>query len=224
MKRHHFLFSLERLRVGFLALAGFAVITGCSSGISRVQTWEGTVENADQVAVLSAPGAINVKEVNGKAMTSFMIDDLSLDYELLPGENQVVFTYKTIWSKAERVDDGESKVHVVETPRQTITIDAQPGETYRFDIEKPGNRREAEAAAKDFSVILMDSAGQSVATSSPWVASDSGNRVARAPVPESRNEAPSSITETQDTLGQLKSLWGDATEEEKREFLRWAFE
>jgi hypothetical protein len=26
------------------------------------------------------------------------------------------------------------------------------------------------------------------------------------------------------TLDRMKSLWGDATEEEKREFLRWAFE
>lgn len=226
MTSQHFLFSIERARAVFLAIISLAVITGCSSGMSRVQTWEGTVDNADQVAVLSAPGAINIREVNGKAMTGFMVDDLSLDYELLPGENQVVFTYKTIWSKAERVDDGESKVHVVETPRQTITIDAQPGETYEFDVEKPGNRREAEAMAKDFSVSVVNSGGQAVATSSPWEAADSKARVARAPVSsqrETRSETSAGEAPVE-TIDQLKSLWSDATEEEKREFLRWAFE
>lgn len=224
MKKRHFLFFVERARISLLAVVSLAVITGCSSGMSRVQTWEGTVDNADQVAVLSAPGAINVREVNGQSMTTFMVDDLSLDYELLPGENRVVFTYKTIWSKAERVDDGESKVHVVETPRQTLTIDAQPGESYQFDIEKPANRKQAEAQAQDFSVNLVDSGGQTVATSKPWDASDSRQVARRAPVPESSNAEAPAEGAAETTLDRMKSLWGDASEEERREFLRWAFE
>lgn len=224
MKRRHILLSVERVRTTFLALIGLAVITGCSSGMSRVQTWEGSVENSDQAAVLSAPGAVNVSEVNGRSMTSFMIDDLSIDYELLPGENLVVFTYKTIWSKAERVDDGESKVHVVETPKQTLTINAQPGETYQFDIEKPQTRQQAMAQAQDFEVALVDSSGNTVATSSPWVASDSRQMATRAPVPASRKPAASADSSADSTLDQLKVLWGDASEDEKREFLRWAFE
>lgn len=228
MKKRHFRVFVERARISLLAVVSLAFIAGCSSSISRVQTWEGAAENADQVAVLSAPGAINVREVNGRAMTGFMIDDLSLDYELLPGENRVVFTYKTIWSKAERVDDGESMVHVVETPRQTAIIDAEPGESYRFDIEKPANRGQAEAQARDFSVNLVNSAGQTVATSSPWVASDSQQLASRAPVPapvpESRRAEASETGASVSTLDRMKSLWGDASEEERREFLRWAFE
>ena len=217
-------FSFERARTGFLVMVVMVVITGCSTGVSRIQTWEGAVENAEQVALLSAPGAVKVREVNGKPMAGFLIDDLGLDYELLPGENRVVFTYKTIWAKAERADDDESKVYIVETPRQTVTINAKPGETYQFDIEKPETRKEAETQARNFSVALLNSSGQTVATSSPWVASDSRQAIARAPVPEAQKadvpDDASSIT----TLEQLKSLWGDATEEEKREFLRWAFE
>jgi uncharacterized protein YccT (UPF0319 family) len=227
MARSSNLFSIAHARTVFLAVITLAVVTGCSTGVSRVQTWEGSVDNADQAAVLSAPGAINVAEVNGREMTMFMIDDLSLDYELLPGENQVVFTYKTIWSKAERVDDGESKVHVVETPRQVVTINAEPGETYQFDIEKPANRSEAEAMAQDFSVALVNSSGQTVATSSVWEASDRRARVDRAPVLSQRNSAAGDEADDAtpvETLDQLKALWGDASEEEKREFLRWAFE
>jgi len=225
MTRQHFQYSVGRVRASFMAVVILAMITGCSSGLSRVQTWEGTVDNADQVAVLAAPGAIKVREVNGQTMTEFLIDDLSLDYELLPGKNLVVFTYKTIWSKAERVDNGESKVHVVETPRQSITIDAVPGETYSFNIDKPENRREAEAKAKDFSVALVNSRGQPVARSSAWMASDSRRALARrAPVAgSSSGEVPSDVPPAA-IMDQLKSLWGDASDEERREFLRWAFE
>jgi len=217
-------FSFERARTGFLVMVVMAVITGCSTGVSRVQTWEGTVENAGQVALLSAPGAVKVREVNGKPMTGFLIDDLDLDYELLPGENRVVFTYKTIWAKAERADNGESKVHVVETPRQIVTINAKPGETYQFDIEKAETRQQAEAQARNFSVALVNASGQTVATSSPWTVSDSRQAVARAPVPESQKADLPADVSSATTLEQLQSLWGDATEEEKREFLRWAFE
>jgi len=224
MKSRHIEFFVERARISFLAIVGLAVITGCSLGMSRVQTWEGTVENADQAAVLSAPGVINVREVNGQPMTSFLIDDLSIDYELLPGENRIVFIYKTIWSKSEAVDNDESKVHVVETPRQTVTINAEPGETYQFQIEKPDNRRQAEALVRDFSVAVVSSGGQTVATSSLWTASDSRKAVTRAPLPDARSVAAPVDASVATTLEQLKLLWGDASEEEKREFLRWAFE
>ncbi len=223
MKRRHILLAVERAKIGFVAIAAMILMSGCSSGMSRVQTWEGAAENAGQSAVLTAPGAINVREVNGRTMKGFLISDLAVAYELLPGENQIVFTHKTIWSKAERVDDGESKVHVVETPRQAVTIDARAGETYQFEIKKPETRQQAEALARDFSVDLVNSSGQVVATSSPWVASESRKAVTLAPVPDSRAvNAP--VDAAAPTLEQLKSLWGEASEEEKREFLRWAFE
>jgi len=43
-------------------------------------------------------------------------------------------------------------------------------------------------------------------------------------VPETRaNTAPADAS-TATTLEQLKALWGDASENEKRAFLSWAFE
>lgn len=226
MKRRHALLSFQRqrARIGFLAaIAAMILMSGCSSSMTRVQTWDGAARDASQVAILEAPGAINVQAVNGRSMTSFLIDDLSLEYELLPGENQVVFTYKTIWARSGVVDNGESKVHVVETPRQVLTINAEPGATYQFGIEKPRTRAQAEAMARDFAVNLMDSGGQVIATSAPWAASDVRQAVTRAPVPDARATS-ASVDATAPTLDQLKALWGEASEEEKREFLRWAFE
>lgn len=225
MRARRILFAVKNLRVGILTI-GVVLVAGCSTGMSRVQTWEGTAESTaestESVAVLSTPGVIKIQEVNGQPMSSFLIDNMSVDYELLPVKNRVVFTYKTIWSKSEAVEDGESKVHVVETPRQTVTIDARPGETYRFDIEKPKTRKQAEAYAEDFSVAVINSSGQTVATSSPFVAGAGQPTAARSPVPGS-DSAPANAS-SGSTLEQLKSLWGEASEDEKRQFLRWAFE
>lgn len=70
-------------------------------------------------------------------MTNYLMDDLALDYALLPGENQVVFTYKTIWAKTGVVQNGESKVHVIESEPQVVRFEAAPNETYRFEFDKP---------------------------------------------------------------------------------------
>jgi len=223
MKRQGEAPGAGRLRTGLMVIAGLILLSGCSSSMTRVQTWEGEAADAGQVAILEAPGAIRVEEVNGRPMPSFLIDDLSLDYELLPGENRVVFTYRTIWARSGVVDNDESKVHVVETPQQILTIDAEPGARYQFEIDKPGTRAQAEAMASDFSVRLLDSGGEVVATSAPRVGADARTRAARAPLPDSRpGNVPAGASAP--TLDRLKSLWGEASEEEKREFLRWAFE
>lgn len=223
MERQHAPLGAGSVRTGLLVIAGLILLSGCSSSMTQVQTWDGAAVEASQVAVLEAPGAISVQQVNGRAMPSFLVDDLSLNYQLLPGENRIVFTYKTIWARSGVVDNDESKVHVVETPRQILTIDAEPGARYRFEIDKPRTRREAEAMAGDFAVKLLDSGGQVVATSAPLGAADVRNTASRAPLPDSRSDkAPADASAP--TLERLKSLWGEASEEEKREFLRWAFE
>lgn len=214
----------------FLVVLVSLTLIGCSSAMKRVQTWEGPAAEADQVALLKAPGAINVLEVNGHPVDNFLLDDLALDYELLPGDNRVVVTHKTIWAKNTVVKNGESKVHTVVSEPQQFDITARAGETYTFDIPKPASRSEAEALAADFSGRIVDQTGRVVAeakaysakprqlpvlpTRSPVVENDKG----AAPVAEAAND------EAVDTLEALKLMWERANAEEKRAFLRWAFE
>ncbi|MGM0769437.1 MAG: DUF2057 family protein [Pseudomonadota bacterium] len=197
------------------------VLSGCSSSMTRVQTWEGEAAT-DGSALLKAPGEIRVASVNGRRMGNFLMDDLALDYDLLPGENQVVFSYKTIWARAGVVRNGESKVHVVETEPHAVTFTAQAGETYRFEFEKPESRGEAEALTADFSGAIVNSAGDKVATFVPWDDQPPATP-ARTPVSGESPERESAAAPG-DNLEQLKSLWENASEEEKRAFLRWAFE
>lgn len=197
------------------------MLTGCSSSMTRVQTWEGEA-TTEGSAVLKAPGEIRVSAVNGRSMGNFLMDDLALDYDLLPGENQVVFSYKTIWARPGVVRNGESKVYVVETEPHVVSFTAQAGETYRFEFDKPDSRRDAEALVADFSGAIVNDAGDEVAA---FELSDGQAPAtpARTPVSDAAS-ADESAQPAGDNLEQLKALWERASEEEKRTFLRWAFE
>ncbi len=207
----------KSLLAGMLVL----VLAGCASSISRVETWEGEPANAGDAATLKAPGEIQVSRVNGRSVTNFMMDDLALDFALLPGQNEVVFTYKTIWAKSGVVENGESKVHVIESDPQVVRFEADAGAVYRFEFDKPSNRAEAEQMIETFSAVIVSDSGLEVATSSDW---DPQQSVAtRTPIPASgAGDASAGATGT--PLEQLKSIWATASEEEKRAFLRWAFE
>lgn len=224
--------SINHVLAGFkgfrwLSVASVLAFTlaGCSSSMSRVQTWQGEPVEASEVAVLKAPGSIQVSQVNGRNMSNFLMDDLALDYELLPGDNQVVFSYKTIWAKSGVVRNGESKVHVVETPPLAATFKAQPGATYRFDFDQPSSRQEAEAMAENFTARIVDNSGTLVAEASPHDPSASRPRLTtRAPVSARTGEAAAVMGGDLQTLEALKVLWENASEDDKRAFLRWAFE
>ncbi|MFW5824552.1 MAG: DUF2057 family protein [Marinobacter sp.] len=225
------------------AVLAILVIAGCSStGLSRVKTWEG--ESPAEVAVLKAPSTIKVREVNGREVGNFLMEDLAIDYELRPGRNMVVFTHKTIWAKPGVVRDGESAVDVVETGPQQVVIDAGPGEEYRFDTPEVSNRREARQLARDFSVAVVADNGSTVARSEPYQgqssqpvadtdqrSGDDNDRPAAAGngqdsgVPVTGTDGgPGDADSGVDRLEAMKTLWQRASGEEKREFLRWAFD
>lgn len=205
-----------------LAVLVSVVMAGCASTVARVDTWEGQLPAATAPAVLQAPGAIQVISVNGQSMSNFLIDDLALDYGLLPGENEVVFSYKTIWAKAGVVRNGESKVHVIESDPQVVRFEASPDAVYRFEFEKPGSRQEAEAMMESFSAEIVAGNGAVVAVSEEW---DGQSRLTanRTPVPASGGKNAGRAPESS-ALDQLKAIWADTSDEEKKAFLRWAFE
>ncbi|WP_296935082.1 DUF2057 family protein [uncultured Marinobacter sp.] len=196
-------------------------LVGCASSVSVVETWEGDPAAASNAATLQTPGEIRVTRVNGRVMTNFLMDDLALDYALLPGENEVVFVYKTIWAKSGVVRNGESKVHVIESEPQVVRFEAEAGETYGFEFDKPESRQEAEQEMPEFSAEIVSSAGIAVASSAVWDPSEQMT-ASRTPIPASSPE--SSAATGDNALEQLKTIWETASDEEKKAFLRWAFE
>ncbi|WP_417516700.1 DUF2057 family protein [Marinobacter sp.] len=208
----------------FLPAALLSVLVGCSSAVTKLETWEGNPATAVNAATLKAPGAIQVSRVNGRAMTNYLMDDLALDYALLPGENEVVFTYKTIWAKTGVVENGESKVHVIESKPQVVRFEARPDETYRFEFDKPSSRRQAEQMLPEFSSAIVGPDGQALAQSSNWSQADN-TVAARTPVPGDQVVGEEAVSgDGMSALNRLKAVWATADDEEKKAFLRWAFE
>ena len=205
-----------------LAVLISVVMVGCASTVARVDTWEGQLPATTKPAVLQAPGEIQVVSVNGRNMTNFLIEDLALDYGLLPGENEVVFRYKTIWAKSGVVRNGESKVHVIESGTQVARFKASPDAVYGFEFNKPASRQEAEAMMESFSAKIVAGNGTVVAVSEEW---DGQSRLTdnRTPVPASGVES-TGLPQEGGTLEKLKAIWADASDEDKKAFLRWAFE
>lgn len=209
-----------RVRAGLIAVVVMSLV-GCASSVSVVETWEGNPAAAANAATLEAPGEIRITQVNGRLTGNFLMDDLALDYALLPGENEVVFVYKTIWAKSGVVRNGESKVHVIESEPQVVRFEADAGETYRFDFDRPESRQEAEQEMPEFSAAIVSSAGTSVASSTVWDPQEQMT-ASRTPIPAS---ATDSVPVSGDNaLEQLKTIWETANDEEKKAFLRWAFE
>lgn len=229
----------------FFALSVAVVLAGCGTTFKSVQTWEGPSAERNQIAILEKPGSVKVLSVNGQDMDNFLMDDIELNYELLPGQNTVVFTYKTIWAKKTVVENDESKVAVIETDPQQVVINAQAGETYSFVLPEPQNQREAERIAENFQATIVNENSRQVAQSTEYMAPEpqlptlnaSGQQVApvqatgssaatgaaagsgaaaAASVPPAANGLP--------TLEGLKLLWERASTEEKKDFLRWAFQ
>ena len=205
-----------------LAVLISVVMVGCASTVARVDTWEGQLPATTKPAVLQAPGEIQVISVNGRNMTNFLIEDLALDYGLLPGENEVVFRYKTIWAKSGVVRNGESKVHVIESSNQVARFTASPDAVYGFEFDKPASRQEAETMMESFSAKIVAGNGTVVAVSEEW---DGQSRLtdSRTPVPASGVES-TGLPQEGGTLEKLKAIWADASDEDKKAFLRWAFE
>ncbi|WP_298453588.1 DUF2057 family protein [uncultured Marinobacter sp.] len=205
-----------------LALAAVLLTTlaGCSTAITKLETWEGDPAGAENAAVLKAPGAIHVSQVNGRTMKNYLMDDLALDYALLPGENEVVFTYKTIWAKSGVVDNGESKVHIIESKPQVVRFEANPKATYRFEFSKPESRKQAEKEVPEFSAAVVGGDGLALAHSTNWSPADTA-RSERTPLSA---DSATATSDGVDALSRLKSVWETASDEDKKAFLRWAFE
>lgn len=219
----HVRLVLRRAR-GVFALLLLSTLVGCASTVTQIETWNGSPPTAANAATLEAPGSIHVAQVNGQSVTNYMMDDLALDYALLPGDSEVVFTYKTIWAKSGVVRNGESKVHVIESEPQVVRFDAEADEVYQFELDKPGSRREAEAMMADFSTAIVTNSGKTVASSAAWSPEDATD-IARTPVSGDRSVADADQPDTDDSaLRRLKDVWETASDAEKKAFLRWAFE
>lgn len=225
-----------RLIVVILAV----ILTACSSG-TIVKTYEGEKLQAQSLAVLTAPEYISLVSVNGKRVPKYLLSSINTNYGLKPGINVVVFEYESVWAKAAVGSEG-ARSELVSSGRKEVVIDAIAGENYNFDFAKASNVRDAKVLAENFSAQVVNASGAVIAQSTepgiyktatkpasvvatPVVtelAAENSVGVTAAPVPQP--VAADQASQALPTIEGLKVLWKNASAEEKKSFLKWAFQ
>lgn len=223
---------LKLCRTGILAIF-ILTLAGCAATGSRIQGYEGPELPDTQTATLQAPATIKVISINGTDTTSFLLEDLALNYGLKPGSNAVVFKYRSIWSKNTGREDGESAVDVVESAPVVAAFDARAGQTYTFADTEADNVREARRIAQNFNTSIVTGSGRTVTRAQPY--SGQQQKVAAtlqqpaestgaSTAPVAPDVQSGGVAAGMSTLDALNLLWQRASREEKEAFLRRAFE
>ena len=216
----------HRLKLLVLSLI-VLLLGGCSSLTAPVTTWTGPDRAASETAILHAPSAVKIKSVNGKQVSDFLLENLDLDYQLLPGENRIILTHETLWSIRHSREDDEPRAELVVSEPVMVTIPAKPGAKYRFDLPQPESRSEAEAIAENLAGKggVVNESGETVAV---FEAAVSEKAVpAQESVAEQAATSSAGSSQVEGKMGRLeamKTIWGQASQSEKEAFLRWAFE
>jgi len=212
------------------------LLSGCAVG--PVQTWEGEKLAPEQSAVLKVPEDISIVSVNGKSMSSYLVNNMALDYLLKPGVTNVQFRYESVWASGTK-EEGRNKPFIARSELREVTFDVAAGKTYAFAFEHPADRISATSVAQGFQasivadgVVLANSmqptakmaapAGavqNSASVAAPVIASNA-TAINSAAINSTATAAPASSVGKMDAI---KLLWGDLSAQEKKEFLRWAF-
>lgn len=221
------------LRGGALMLLGCLV--GCGSAYP-IKTYEGEFISEAEVGVLKAPEDLDVVAIDGKEMKGFLLENLALDYHLLPGEHRVVFKYSGLWANPRnRKEDGGAGVDVIDSKLHQVSIDAQAGKVYTFDYLVPNTRTQAVEIAKVFEARIAED-GVIVAASQAYIhdeskvfesASATPTHVPAPPVVGSVEVSTGGASTSDSDLPRLdamKAIWASSTKDEKKAFMSWAIE
>lgn len=199
-------FFMRRFLMGWGAVFSLIFLAGCSS-TSLVKTYDGPKVDVSRSAVLSTSGGIEILSVNGQEVKSYLMPQLDINYQILPGQNSVIFTHETLWAKPGRKEDGESNSELIVTEPMQMSFNAKAGEVYGFVFGHPENRAEASEFAKTFKATLVDSSEGFIAESTLYVegaatseekAAVASASVAAAPIPVS---AGSPVVSSSGTAG-----------------------
>ncbi|AZZ94378.1 DUF2057 domain-containing protein [Hahella sp. KA22] len=228
-----------------LVVALAIAISAC--GTTRaIKTYDGQTLGDGQVAKVMAPAEIELLEIDGVSQKNFLLENIDLTYDILPGQRTLVYRYASIWAKPRQSDDGNAEhVDTVATDRLQVTVDMKPGQVYTFSYDKPDNKREAAVFVRNPKIALVDSANRTiavggayqpvvVAATQPSATQPSATATAAtvspsvAAVQPGQSAVQNNVSALPSDAGisrieALKVLWEKASAEEKKQFLHWAF-
>jgi hypothetical protein len=193
-------------------------------------------------AVILLPEELELVSINGREIEGAggLLSKGDKTYEVVPGRYELLVFYRELWERGDHHD-------VLRSDPALFTVQAEAGARYRLAYERPGTFAEAEALAADFAGWAED-LSTGVRTPSrasglkfrrglipavtfddalvPSAASGGGGQFV-PPLEGAAEEAPpaqaptASAAPDPDWLALMKSWWNQASDDERREFLRW---
>lgn len=176
----------------------FCALSMALAGCSMTPSSEQPVMHNSNVAVLHADDHLRVLAIDGKKQLPPLLGHFAKDFELSPGAHTIEFKYVSVWTKRQFNPDQVDNAIAIDSVPQALTFNAEAGHRYHFAYPKAGTREETRALVSNFKPKLIDQGGK-VAVKTTTAAVDSA------------------------TLGQLKSLWQNASPKDRKAFLDWAY-
>lgn len=177
-------------------------------------------------ASIVLPEQLEIVTVNGLEIEGArgLLSKGDTTLEVSPGRYEVVAFYRELWEHGDQHD-------MLRSDPALFVVDAAAGGRYRLDYARPASMAEARALAAEFQGWV-----EAAATGARTSSVDSGLRFRRglvaaatfdetlvpaAPAVGSGQHVAPLAASDEDWLALMKSWWGEASAEERREFLRW---
>ncbi|WP_223427923.1 DUF2057 domain-containing protein [Alcanivorax limicola] len=211
-------------------LVTLLTLAACASS-PVIQLYDGPERAESDITVVRVPETLEILNINGQrpAGVNTLFSSGYKDLHLTPGNYQIVAFYKEIW-----YPDSTSSHVVLRSEPVVYDITGKAGEAFTLTYATPGNMREAETLARDFSGWSENRAtGQRTATRASGMARPGliSNLTSGAAEPAAETVAPAQAArdtspqnDDVETLDMLKVWWSQANPEERRAFLRWVAE
>lgn len=142
--RHILRFTIIFLLFGFLVLA-----VSCST-VNAVWVYSGEEREANEIAILYLPEAMDMVSIDGKKMDRPFVRTGGVEYHFLPGTHEIRIIYIKYWDI--NTEEFETLVSDIVVLRQNM----QSGHTYRVEYESPNSLESARAFASNMNAWIRE--------------------------------------------------------------------
>ena len=207
---------------GALLLFMVVLMSACSG--KPVKTYEGARLPEGDVALLLAGDNIEVTKVDGKEMKKYLLSEIDTTYALTPGKHRIVFNYKSVWAVAPRGPE-DARSELVESPAQVVEVEVKAGDRLSFEFDEVGDVREARAFAERFTANVVDNQGKIIASSDLYREATE-QQLAEQAVAQANVASEGGVSKAAGlpALEAMKVIWEGASLEDKKAFLKWAYQ
>ncbi|HBA85094.1 MAG TPA: hypothetical protein DCZ95_13475 [Verrucomicrobia bacterium] len=194
------------MKTTFFCVLGFIglLATGCGT-VSVRQMYDGPQKPAAETATLIVPFTVDLLEYDGHKLDPGSLFSAVKETRLTlePGQHTLLARYSNPYEEPPRADRPAGK-----TSPELFTLQAEAGQTYRFDVRLPGDQ--------GLDGKTLDNAALQILDVTDAAAPPAAVAQAELPPPEEKKKQKNSPA-----LKNLKKNWFDASEEEQQQFLKW---